>query len=220
MTPRSLRRMRRRSKSARFDIVLKAALPPPDAFPAILTDLIRQTVDPSPRRRPPSAERDTLSTPRRPTGRAQGRIGSRFGKLEEFWIGATDIEREGQFRWVNGQGLGFARWYSSQPSKSYPNNEHCVTFNYWGADTKWGDRNCFDSRPFLCETMVCRPARRRFPGGYPGQFRGPMRNPYQFPRNQNFPGPRGLGGISTNRLPLGRGFPYNSFQRVRTPINL
>merc|ERR1711931_581144 len=74
----------------------------------------------------------------------QNRIMSRFGKLREFWIGATDIEREGQFRWVNGQGLGFARWYRSQPSKSYPNNEHCVTFNYWGKDTKWGDRNCFE----------------------------------------------------------------------------
>merc|ERR1711931_550661 len=35
----------------------------------------------------------------------QGRIASRFGRLPEFWVGCTDIEREGQFRWVNGQGL-------------------------------------------------------------------------------------------------------------------
>merc|ERR1712042_423064 len=34
----------------------------------------------------------------------QGRIASRFGRLPEFWVGCTDIEREGQFRWVNGQG--------------------------------------------------------------------------------------------------------------------
>jgi len=151
--------------------------------------------------------------------RSQGRIGSRFGKLDEFWIGATDIEREGQFRWVNGQGLTFARWYSSQPNKYYPNNEHCVTFNYWGKDTKWGDRNCFDSRPFLCETMICRPNRRRFPGGYPNQFRGPLRNPYRFPQNQNFPGPRGYRGIAVNTLPRGRGFPYDRFERIRTPIS-
>jgi len=152
--------------------------------------------------------------------RSQGRIGSRFGKLDEFWIGATDIEREGQFRWVNGQGLGFARWYSSQPNKKYPNNEHCVTFNYWGKDTKWGDRNCYDSRPFLCETMVCQPTRRRFPNGYPGQYRGPLRNPYQFPRNANFPGPRGFDGIGVQNWPRGRGFPYNSFQRIDTTLNV
>jgi len=152
--------------------------------------------------------------------RAQGRIGSRFGKLPEFWIGATDIEREGQFRWVNGQGLGFARWYRSQPSKSYPNNEHCVTFNYWGKDTKWGDRNCFDSRPFLCETMVCRPTKPYFPGGYPGSFKGPLRNPYQFPRNKNYPGPQGLNGIAVRNYARGRGFPYNKFQRIQSPIHM
>merc|ERR1712142_1418423 len=68
----------------------------------------------------------------------QNRIMSRFGKLREFWIGATDIEREGQFRWVNGQGLGFARWLSGQPTRKYPNNEHCVSFNYAWRDGKWG----------------------------------------------------------------------------------
>jgi len=152
--------------------------------------------------------------------REQGRIASRFGKLAEFWIGATDIEREGQFRWVNGQGMGFARWYRSQPSKSYPNNEHCVTFNYWGKDAKWGDRNCFDSRPFLCETMVCRPVRNRFPTGYAAHFKGPLRSPFTFPRNRNFPGPRGMAGYATRHWPKGRGFPYSSWNRVQTPINL
>jgi len=150
--------------------------------------------------------------------REQGRIASKFGKMDEFWIGATDIEREGQFRWVNGQGLGFARWYRSQPNKKYPNNEHCVTFNYWGKDTKWGDRNCFDSRPFLCETMICEPLVNRFPNRYPGSFRGPLRNPFTFPRNRNFPGPRGMGGVSERVWPNGRGFPYNSWHDIRAPI--
>jgi len=149
----------------------------------------------------------------------QGRIASRFGRLPEFWVGCTDIEREGQFRWVNGQGLGFARWYRSQPSKKYPNNEHCVTFNYWGKDAKWGDRNCYDSRPFLCETMVCKPARGRFPSGYPGAFKGPLRSPYEFPRNRNHPGPKGMGGQAVRNWPRGSGQPYNEWERIRTAIH-
>jgi len=149
----------------------------------------------------------------------QGRIASRFGRLPEFWVGCTDIEREGQFRWVNGQGLGFARWYRSQPSKKYPNNEHCVTFNYWGKDSKWGDRNCYDSRPFLCETMVCKPARGRFPSGYPGAFKGPLRRPYEFPRNRNHPGPKGMGGQAVRNWPRGSGQPYNEWERIRTAIH-
>lgn len=110
---------------------------------------------------------------------AQGRIETKYGHLKEFWIGLTDIEREGQFRWVNGESLGMTRWYRSQPSKSYPNNEHCGTFNYWGKDGKWGDRNCLDSRPFLCETMVCRPAKSRFPKNYPSNYWGPLLDPYK-----------------------------------------
>jgi len=149
----------------------------------------------------------------------QNRIMSRFGKLREFWIGATDIEREGQFRWVNGQGLGFARWLSGQPTRKYPNNEHCVSFNYAWRDGKWGDRNCYDSRPFLCETMVCKPARGRFPSGYPGAFKGPLRSPYHFPRNRNHPGPKGMGGQAVRSWSRGGGQPYNEWERIRTAIH-
>jgi len=149
----------------------------------------------------------------------QNRIMSRFGKLREFWIGATDIEREGQFRWVNGQGLGFARWLSGQPTRKYPNNEHCVSFNYAWRDGKWGDRNCYDSRPFLCETMVCKPARGRFPSGYPGAFKGPLRSPYKFPRNRNNPGPKGMGGQAVRNWPRGSGQPYNEWERIRSAIH-
>jgi len=149
----------------------------------------------------------------------QNRIMSRFGKLREFWIGATDIEREGQFRWVNGQGLGFARWLAGQPTRKYPNNEHCVSFNYAWRDGRWGDRNCYDSRPFLCETMVCKPARGRFPSGYPGAFRGPLRRPYEFPRNRNHPGPKGMGGQAVRSWPRGSGQPYNEWERIRAAIH-
>lgn len=149
----------------------------------------------------------------------QRRISSRFGEFEEFWIGASDIEREGQFRWVNGRSWGFQNWYKSQPNPG--KGEHCVTFNYWGKkNSQWGDRKCLLSKPFLCETMVCAPVRPRFPNRYPGSFKGPIVDWRRFPQNRNFPGPRGRSGIATKYVAGGRGFPYNSQEDVRSTIHL
>jgi len=149
---------------------------------------------------------------------AQRRIASTFGHKKEFWIGATDIEREGQFRWVNGESWKFSNWYKSQPNPG--KLQHCLTFNYWGKDAKWGDRHCLGSRPFLCEMEVCRPVRRRFPNGYPGSFKGPIVDYRRFPQNRNFPGARGRSGIATNYVAGGRGYPYDSQQDVRSTIHV
>ena len=67
---------------------------------------------------------------------------------------------------------------------------------------------------------MCRPVRNRFPTGYAAHFKGPLRSPFNFPRNRNFPGPRGMAGYATRHWPKGRGFPYSSWNRVQTPINL
>merc|ERR1719334_2493226 len=149
---------------------------------------------------------------------AQRRIANTFGHKKEFWIGATDIEREGQFRWVNGESWKFSNWYKSQPNPG--KGQHCLTFNYWGKDTKWGDRHCLGSRPFLCEIEVCRPVRRRFPNKYPGGFKGPIVDWRRFPQNRNFPGARGRSGIATNYVAGGRGYPYDSQEDVRSTIHI
>jgi len=149
---------------------------------------------------------------------AQRRIANTFGQKKEFWIGATDIEREGQFRWVNGESWKFSNWYKSQPNPG--KGQHCLTFNYWGKDTKWGDRHCLGSRPFLCEIEVCRPVRRRFPNKYPGGFKGPIVDWRRFPQNRNFPGARGRSGIATNYVAGGRGYPYDSQEDVRSTIHI
>jgi len=92
----------------------------------------------------------------------QSLISSRYARNYDFWIGLNDIDREGEFRWVNGEGLGFANWADKNPSSVFPNDQDCVTYNFCNKQrTKcwrglWGDWDCSVSKPFLCETKVCR----------------------------------------------------------------
>jgi hypothetical protein len=63
-----------------------------------------------------------------------------------FWIGLSDLEVEGDFRWVTGAPLDYTNWASGEPN------------NWWGEDCvevrgngQWNDENCGRSRPFVCE---------------------------------------------------------------------
>jgi len=92
----------------------------------------------------------------------QSLISSRYARNYDFWIGLNDVNREGEFRWVNGEGLGFANWAAQNPSPVFPNDQDCVTYNFCNKqNTKcwrglWGDWDCSVSKPFLCENKVCR----------------------------------------------------------------
>ena len=74
-------------------------------------------------------------------------------------------------------------------------------------------------KSLLTFAAVCKPARGRFPSGYPGAFKGPLRSPYHFPRNRNHPGPKGMGGQAVRSWSRGGGQPYNEWERIRTAIH-
>ncbi|CAL4093298.1 unnamed protein product, partial [Meganyctiphanes norvegica] len=66
-----------------------------------------------------------------------------------LWVGVSDIEREGKFRWINGEILqeGFP-WHHNQPDNWF--NEDCVhspsDFNY-----EYNDLKCTDKKQFVCD---------------------------------------------------------------------
>ena len=72
------------------------------------------------------------------------------------WIGYTDAQNEGAFRWVNSAPFGYENWGGGEPSTQGldGSDEDCVEMR---ADGFWNDNACQDSRQYLCE---CDPSGR------------------------------------------------------------
>lgn len=72
-----------------------------------------------------------------------------------FWVGASDIEEEGVFRWTSGSTVAFDAWGNGEPNNS--NDEDCASSNYQRTTGRWNDANCNGNRPFSCEPRTSFP---------------------------------------------------------------
>jgi hypothetical protein len=66
----------------------------------------------------------------------------------EVWIGASDRDAEGDWRWLDGTEARSDLWNPGQPDNS-SGIENCATFNYGGFGL-WNDAPCEWAYPFLC----------------------------------------------------------------------
>jgi collectin sub-family protein 12 len=67
-----------------------------------------------------------------------------------FWIGLTDADREGDFKWVDDNSrISFSDWCPPQPDNG-GNKEDC-THIYAKWEYKWNDLNCLTPVKYICE---------------------------------------------------------------------
>ena len=67
----------------------------------------------------------------------------------EYWIGATDLTRDGEFRYINsGVKVKEEHWDAGQPDNG---DEHCVFMWWWGSGVWLHDYPCSRKHYFVCE---------------------------------------------------------------------
>nr|XP_060625009.1 pulmonary surfactant-associated protein D-like [Anolis sagrei ordinatus] len=67
-------------------------------------------------------------------------------KMPAF-LGITDIQTEGTFKYLNSETIVYSNWYPREPNNGY-NREDCAEIHL---DGKWNDRYCMDKNLIICE---------------------------------------------------------------------
>ena len=79
-----------------------------------------------------------------------------------FWIGGTDQDKEGKWKWTDGSDWNFTKWATSP--KKQPDNynwlfgsggQHCLQIYSFSATNGWDDQDCEKERKFVCSQRLC-----------------------------------------------------------------
>ncbi|XP_072567958.1 uncharacterized protein [Paramormyrops kingsleyae] len=73
----------------------------------------------------------------------------------EFWIGLSDTEREGTWKWVDGTTIPVDEgyWWSNPKQPDSNGNEDCVEHSTRDPDSGWNDRPCGGVWKWICESV-------------------------------------------------------------------
>uniref|UniRef100_A0A3B3UV98 C-type lectin domain-containing protein n=1 Tax=Poecilia latipinna TaxID=48699 RepID=A0A3B3UV98_9TELE len=69
-----------------------------------------------------------------------------------MWIGLTDSETEGRWKWVDGSPLTTSYWRDGEPNGKTV--ENCGDIKTFTAERSWNDENCSHSLKWICEMKL------------------------------------------------------------------
>uniref|UniRef100_A0A668AGT7 C-type lectin domain-containing protein n=1 Tax=Myripristis murdjan TaxID=586833 RepID=A0A668AGT7_9TELE len=67
------------------------------------------------------------------------------------WIGLTDSETEGIWKWVDGTPLTTSYWGPGEPNSDGGKNEDCGEIRFHDRRNRWNDESCGSSNFWICE---------------------------------------------------------------------
>jgi len=79
-----------------------------------------------------------------------------FERFEGIWFGATDLENEGEWKWINGSTATEEDldWRAGEPNNNN-DNQHCISFYTQIDPGQADDFPCNTAHYGLCEKPVC-----------------------------------------------------------------
>ncbi|KAG7473555.1 hypothetical protein MATL_G00097130 [Megalops atlanticus] len=72
---------------------------------------------------------------------------------KDFWIGVTDIVKEGQYVDVNSMPITYFNWDRSKKQPTGGKRESCVTLSL-ASQGKWHDEVCRSLKKYICEYLI------------------------------------------------------------------
>ncbi|XP_074483081.1 uncharacterized protein LOC141762859 [Sebastes fasciatus] len=78
-------------------------------------------------------------------------FGSQFNR--DTWIGLTDSETEGTWKWVDGTALGTSYWRTGEPNSFEGRDEDCGEIRDFEEERNWNDVPCKKQSYWICEKV-------------------------------------------------------------------
>ncbi|MDR0920017.1 MAG: hypothetical protein LBM93_12375, partial [Oscillospiraceae bacterium] len=72
---------------------------------------------------------------------------------KSYWLGATDKEKDGDWKWITGEAWGYTNWNGGEPNNNSGGESY---LQFYSGTTKWNDEKDYNSHTGLANTgIIC-----------------------------------------------------------------